>query len=89
MFHVARDASKIALVHLVARLRAGGYRLLDTQYLTDHLKMFGTREISRARYQRELAKATREEADVATFAVTLSGADALRAAALSTNERLG
>jgi hypothetical protein len=51
--------------------------------------MFGTREISRARYQRELAKATREEADVATFAVTLSGADALRAAALSTNERLG
>jgi leucyl/phenylalanyl-tRNA--protein transferase len=89
MFHVARDASKIALVHLVARLRAGGYRLLDTQYLTDHLKMFGTREISRARYQRELAKATREEADVATFAVSMSGAEALQAAALSTNERLG
>src|ERR1035441_10498248 len=40
MFHRARDASKIALVHLIARLRAGGYRLLDTQYVTDHLKTF-------------------------------------------------
>src|ERR1044071_3311930 len=37
MFHRARDASKIALVHLVARLRAGGYRLLDTQFITEHL----------------------------------------------------
>jgi leucyl/phenylalanyl-tRNA--protein transferase len=80
MFHVARDASKIALVHLVARLRTGGYRLLDTQYLTDHLQMFGTLEISRARYQRELAKAIREEADPAAFALTLSGAQALHAA---------
>src|SRR3954471_1107934 len=80
MFHRARDASKIALVHLVGRLRVGGYRLLDTQYLTDHLKMFGTKEISRARYQRELAKAIREEADPAAFALTLSGAQALHAA---------
>src|SRR6202022_4803712 len=40
MFHLARDASKIALVHLVARLRAGGYRLLATQYLPHPLKMF-------------------------------------------------
>jgi len=87
MFHLARDASKIALVHLVARLRAGGYRLLDTQYLTDHLKMFGTTEISRARYQRELAKAMRDEADPAAFAVTLSGAQALHAAVLA-DERL-
>src|SRR3954462_10910107 len=88
MFHVTRDASKVALVHLVARLRAGGYRLLDTQYLTDHLKMFGTAEISRARYQRELAKAIRDEADPAAFTVALSGAEALRAA-LSADERLG
>src|ERR1044071_3678729 len=51
MFHVARDASKIALVHLVARMKASGYQLLGTQFLTDHLKMFGTAEISRARYQ--------------------------------------
>ncbi len=37
MFHRTRDASKVALVHLVARLRAGGFKLLDTQYVTDHL----------------------------------------------------
>ena len=43
MFHVARDASKIALVHLVARMKASGYRLLDTQFLTDHLTTFGAR----------------------------------------------
>ncbi len=48
MFHRARDASKIALVHLVARLRAGGYRLLDTQYVTDHLKTFGAVEVRQA-----------------------------------------
>ena len=41
MFHRARDASKIALVHLVARLKAGGFKLLDTQFVTDHLKIFG------------------------------------------------
>ncbi len=41
MFHRARDASKIALVHLVARLKAGHYRLLDTQFVTDHLRTFG------------------------------------------------
>ena len=46
MFHRARDASKIALVHLIARLRAGGYRLLDTQYVTDHLKTFGAVEVA-------------------------------------------
>ena len=48
MFHLARDASKIALVHLVARLRAGGYRLLDTQFVTDHLKTFGAVELPRS-----------------------------------------
>ena len=41
MFHHARDASKIALVHLVARLKAGGFRLLDAQFITDHLRIFG------------------------------------------------
>jgi leucyl/phenylalanyl-tRNA--protein transferase len=41
MFSTARDASKIALVHLVARLRLGGYRLLDTQFVTAHLTQFG------------------------------------------------
>ena len=48
MFHRARDASKIALVHLVARLEAGGYRLLDTQFVTEHLKTFGAVEVPQA-----------------------------------------
>ena len=51
MFSLATDASKVALVHLVARLRAGGYCLLDTQFATDHLRRFGTIEIERAAYR--------------------------------------
>ena len=47
MFHRARDASKVALVHLVARLRAGGFRLLDTQFLTEHLASLGAVAVSR------------------------------------------
>ena len=76
MFHRARDASKVALVHLVARLRLGGYRLLDTQFLTDHLASLGAVEISRGEYRRRLAAAL---AAPATFPndVVLSGAEAL------------
>lgn len=50
MFHRARDASKVALVHLVARLIAGGFTLLDTQFVTPHLATFGAVEISRKIY---------------------------------------
>ena len=57
MFHRARDASKFALVHLVARLIAGGFELLDTQYVTEHLKTFGAVEIPRRRYTGLLEKA--------------------------------
>jgi leucyl/phenylalanyl-tRNA--protein transferase len=57
MFSRVTDASKVALVHLVARLRLGGYQLLDTQFLTPHLARFGGIEISRARYHRLLADA--------------------------------
>ena len=57
MFSRDTDASKVALVHLVARLRAGGYRLLDTQFLTPHLAQFGGVEITRAQYHRLLADA--------------------------------
>ena len=57
MFSRTRDASKVALVHLVLRLRLGGYRLLDTQFITSHLAQFGTIEISRADYRRRLADA--------------------------------
>lgn len=51
MFHRARDASKVALVHLAARLVAGGYRLLDTQFVTPHLATLGAVEISRESYR--------------------------------------
>src|SRR5215813_7103735 len=57
MFHRVRDASKIALVHLVARLRAGGFVLLDTQFVTDHLKIFGAHELTRRQYHRRLEAA--------------------------------
>jgi len=57
MFSRERDASKVALAHLVLRLRLGGYRLLDTQFITSHLAQFGTVEITRADYRRRLADA--------------------------------
>jgi leucyl/phenylalanyl-tRNA---protein transferase len=50
MFSRMRDASKIALVHLVMRLKERGFTLLDTQYLTSHLEKFGAREIPRNEY---------------------------------------
>ena len=67
MFHRARDASKVALVHLVARLRAGGFRLLDTQFVTDHLKTFGAVEVPRKQYHKLLAEALTGEADFAVL----------------------
>ena len=63
MFSRVTDASKIALVDLVARLRRSGYRLLDTQFVTPHLAQFGAIEISRTRYHRLLAEALRYRAE--------------------------
>ena len=57
MFHRARDASKVALAALVERLRAGGFVLLDTQWVTDHLVQFGAIDIPRRRYLRMLEEA--------------------------------
>jgi leucyl/phenylalanyl-tRNA--protein transferase len=54
MFHRTRDASKVALVHLAARLRQGRYKLLDTQFITDHLASLGAIELSRREYHRLL-----------------------------------
>ncbi len=62
MFHRARDASKVALVHLVRRLRRGGFRLLDVQFVTPHLAGFGAVEVPRAGYERRLAEALAVEA---------------------------
>jgi leucyl/phenylalanyl-tRNA--protein transferase len=61
MFHRATDASKVALVALVERLRARGFVLLDTQWLTDHLTQFGAIEIPRRRYLRLLEAALKVE----------------------------
>lgn len=57
MFSLAANASKVALVHLVERLRHGRFQLLDTQFMTDHLRQFGTIEISAAEYKHRLAQA--------------------------------
>ncbi len=63
MFSRTTDASKVALVHLVERLRAGGFQLLDAQFMTDHLARFGAVEVSRAAYHRLLKEAMKVEAD--------------------------
>lgn len=62
MFHRARDASKIAFVHLAARLRRGRFRLLDAQFVTDHLETLGAVELARADYLPILAEAVAAEA---------------------------
>jgi leucyl/phenylalanyl-tRNA--protein transferase len=69
MFSTARDASKVALVHLVARMGMGGYTLLDTQFVTTHLAQFGADEIPREDYKTQLAAA------VAVPAVWLAAPD--------------
>ena len=63
MFSTERDASKVALVYLCARLIHGGFSLLDTQFVTEHLKQFGTVEIDRAEFHKLLEKALAHQAD--------------------------
>ena len=79
MFSVERDASKVALTHLVARLRTGGYGLLDAQFLTEHLARFGAREIPRAEYGQRLATALGTQADFERLGRQVLGAAALQA----------
>jgi leucyl/phenylalanyl-tRNA--protein transferase len=80
MFHRARDASKVALVHLAARLNAGGFRLLDTQYVTDHLRTFGALEVPMRQYHRLLEQALIGEGDFRALPVDrpVSGAEVLQ-----------
>jgi leucyl/phenylalanyl-tRNA---protein transferase len=79
MFSRARDASKIALVHLVARLMHGGFTLLDTQFVTDHLRQFGAVEVPRRAYHGMLEDALLHRGDFACWpaAQRVSGAMAL------------
>src|SRR5215475_11316627 len=62
MFSRETDASKVALVHLVARLKRGGFALLDTQFVTKHLERFGAIEISRDLYRKHLTEALKHRA---------------------------
>jgi leucyl/phenylalanyl-tRNA--protein transferase len=78
MFSLERDASKVALAHLVARLKAGGFLLLDAQFITDHLATFGAEEISRADYARRLASALAADADFSRYALGGGGAAAMQ-----------
>lgn len=63
MFSRATDASKTALVHLVARLKVGGFALLDAQFTTEHLERFGAWSITRAEYQDQLKAAISRKGD--------------------------
>lgn len=63
MFSLERDASKIALVALAARLQAGGFQLLDAQFWTAHLAQFHAQEISRAEFRAKLSRALEHQAD--------------------------
>jgi leucyl/phenylalanyl-tRNA--protein transferase len=68
MFSRDTNASKVALVHLVERLVAGGYRLLDAQFTTDHLRQFGAIDVDRAAYQALLAAAIAAPVDPISWA---------------------
>ncbi|SDR63100.1 leucyl/phenylalanyl-tRNA--protein transferase [Rhizobiales bacterium GAS191] len=91
MFSRQRDASKVALVHLVARLKRGSYLLLDTQFVTPHLASFGARELPRPAYLRHLQRATQESpsADAWRPDRALNGAEALAAIGDGDAPRLG
>ncbi len=85
MFHTERDASKVALVHLVARLRRGGFSLLDTQFVTSHLAQFGAIEVPRQKYKQMLRAAMDHDAHWHVWPqdLVLSGEEALAALSAS------
>jgi leucyl/phenylalanyl-tRNA--protein transferase len=67
MFSRASGASKVALVHLVARLKAGGYQLLDSQFVNPHLTQFGCVEMAQGDYKKLLVEALKDEAEFGRF----------------------
>jgi len=78
MFSRATDASKVALVHLVARLKCGGFLLLDTQFVTEHLLQFGAKEIPRTEYRKLLAVAVGGKGTFSAMPGDYSGARVLQ-----------
>lgn len=79
MFSRVTDASKVALVHLVARLKIGGFTLLDAQFHTPHLNQFGAEEIRREIYRERLDRALQSEGDWSAAPPSLSGEAAMHA----------
>lgn len=79
MFSLERDASKVALAYLVARLKIGGFTLLDIQFTTEHLKRFGAYEVDREEYQQLLNKALALKADFHRLAGGGTSEDVLQA----------
>ena len=78
MFSIESNTSKLALTYLVARLKAGGFRLLDTQFLTDHLASLGAVEISREEYHRRLDQAIGFEGDFYSLASDASSEEIIQ-----------
>jgi leucyl/phenylalanyl-tRNA--protein transferase len=74
MFSNSRDASKIALAYLVARLKSGGFTLLDTQFTTPHLEALGARNVPKAHYHKLLDRAVETQADFYSLAAGASPA---------------
>ena len=72
------DASKVALAHLVARLKAGGFALLDMQFMTDHLAQFGAEEIAQDLYLKRLKAALSLKGNLYALGATPTGADVLQ-----------
>ncbi|MFN3132469.1 leucyl/phenylalanyl-tRNA--protein transferase [Roseibium sp.] len=77
MFSFKTDASKVCLIHLVARLKKGGYTLLDTQFVTGHLAKFGTLEVPKDEYNVLLSSALQRETDFYALSTKATGADIL------------
>jgi len=77
MFSFRTDASKVCLAHLVARLIVGGYSLLDTQFVTDHLSKFGAREVPQADYNKRLSEALKLETDFYALSPQAGGEEVL------------
>ncbi|MGI9423747.1 MAG: leucyl/phenylalanyl-tRNA--protein transferase [Hyphomicrobiaceae bacterium] len=78
MFSRERDASKIALIYLCARLIKGGFVMLDTQFVTDHLRQFGAIEIDRAEFQAALDHALGTTGDFAALPIDSTATDILQ-----------
>jgi leucyl/phenylalanyl-tRNA--protein transferase len=86
MFTRQRDASKVALVHLVARLNRAGFSLLDAQFVNDHLKQFNIVDAPHRLYMRALQPALERTPDMAAFRAEMTGQQALDYARQSTSQ---